>query len=352
MRDVVKSKGVVVAVSAKPFEGDDGKLLLSLKEFNKEVRQNSNQDEGNFLKEFEDVFPDDMPPGLPPLPAYRCNPKESEEIRRQAQELLDKGWLRESLSPCSVPVLLVPKKDNSWRMCVNCRAVNGITVKYRHPIPRLDDMIDELHGAWLFTKFDLKSGYHQIRMQPKDEWKTAFKTKFGLYEWLVMPFGVIAAPLTSRLEKNVPFKWEASQETSFEKLWDNLTHAPVLALPDLNELLKSNVELYKQGKENVVVDALSRRKCEKHGFDDYCKHDGYLFHGDKLCIPRCSIRDVLIEESHGSHMLGHFGRHAIFDVFSVHFYWPQMPKHVDSFGDKCLAYRVAKSTLKPYGTAY
>ena len=122
----------------------------------------------SLLQEFQDVFPQEVPPGLPPLrdiehridlipgdplpnrAPYRTNPEETKEIERHIQELLSKGHIRESLSPCAVPVILVPKADNTLRLCMDCRPINAITVRYRHPIPRLDDMLDELCGATIF----------------------------------------------------------------------------------------------------------------------------------------------------------------------------------------------------------
>ncbi|PKI58110.1 hypothetical protein CRG98_021489 [Punica granatum] len=133
--------------------------------------------------EYDDVFLEETPHGLLPIrgiehqidfvpgatipnrPTYRSNPKETKEFQRQVSELLEKGYVKESISPCVVPVILVPKKDETWRMCVDYRVINNITVKYRHPIPRLDDMLNKLHGSCEFSKIDLKSGYHHIRMK-------------------------------------------------------------------------------------------------------------------------------------------------------------------------------------------
>ncbi|GBG62828.1 hypothetical protein CBR_g32411 [Chara braunii] len=125
---------------------------------------------------------------------YRMSTRELEELRRQLDELLEKGWIRPSSSPFEAPLLFVPKKEGELRMCIDYRGLNAITTKNAEPLPRIDDLLDRVQGAKYFSKIDLKSGYHQIEVHPDDQYETAFRTKYGHYEFIVMPFGLTNAP--------------------------------------------------------------------------------------------------------------------------------------------------------------
>ncbi|GJY01353.1 putative reverse transcriptase domain-containing protein [Tanacetum coccineum] len=163
------------------------------------------------VKNFPEVFPEDLP-GLPPtrqvefhidlVPGaapvarapYRLAPSEMKELADQLQELSNKGFIRPSSSPWGAPVLFVKKKDGSLRMCIDYRELNKLTVKNRYPLPRIDDLFDQLQGSSVYSKIDLRSGYHQLRVREEDISKTAFRTRYGHYEFQVMPFGLTNAP--------------------------------------------------------------------------------------------------------------------------------------------------------------
>jgi hypothetical protein len=170
----------------------------------------SSLDEIPVVCEYPDVFPDELPgmppdrdvefvielqPGTAPISKrpYRMPPKELAELKTQLQELLDKGYIRSSSSPWGCPALFVKKKDGSLRMCVDYRPLNAVTIKNKYPLPRIDVLFDQLAGAKVFSKIDLRSGYHQIKIRPCDIPKTAFSTCYGLYEFLVMSFGLTNA---------------------------------------------------------------------------------------------------------------------------------------------------------------
>ena len=121
-------------------------------------------------------------------------PTELKELKVQLQELLDKKFIRPSTSPWGAPVLFVKKKDGSLRLCIDYRELNKVTVKNKFPLPRIDDLFDQLQGAQVFSKIDLRSGYHQLKVKPEDIDKTTFRTRYGHYEFLVMPFGVTNTP--------------------------------------------------------------------------------------------------------------------------------------------------------------
>ncbi|GJR43867.1 putative reverse transcriptase domain-containing protein [Tanacetum coccineum] len=138
----------------------------------------------------------DLVPSVAPVARapYRLAPSEMKELSEQLQELSDKGFIRPSSSPWGAPVLFVKKKDGSFRMCIDYRELNKLTVKNRYPLPRIDDLFDQLQGSSVYSKIDLRSGYHQLRVREEDIPKTAFRTRYGHYEFQVMPFGLTNAP--------------------------------------------------------------------------------------------------------------------------------------------------------------
>uniref|UniRef100_A0A2N9J4I3 Integrase catalytic domain-containing protein n=1 Tax=Fagus sylvatica TaxID=28930 RepID=A0A2N9J4I3_FAGSY len=349
----------------------------------------------------------DFVPGaaIPNRPAYRSNPEETKELQRQVEDLMSKGYVRESMSPCAVPVLLVPKKDGTWRMCVDCRAINNITVKYRHPIPRLDDMLDELHGScievdeekvkaikeWPMPKSITEKGCALPPVLALPNFNKVFEIEcdasgIGIGAVLMQdrrPIAFFSEKLSGASLKYPTYDKELyalvrALETWQHYLWPRefVIHTDHESLKHLKGQGKLNqrharwleyietfpyVIRYKQGKENIVADALSRRyvlltsmsakllgfeyvkdmyaddadfsdvykACDKTAFGKFYKHDGYLFKESKLCVPSCSMRELLVREAHGGGLMGHFGVKKTLDILHEHFFWPKMKKDVN-----------------------
>jgi hypothetical protein len=163
------------------------------------------------VQDFPDVFPEELPsmlpdhdiefliellPGTTPISKrlYRMPVNELVELKKQIDEFQAKGFIRPSSSPWGAPVLFVEKKDGTQWMCVDYRSLNEVTIKNKYPLPRIEDLFDQMKGASVFSKIDLRSGYHQLKIRESDIPKTAFRTRYGLYEYIVMSFGLTNAP--------------------------------------------------------------------------------------------------------------------------------------------------------------
>ncbi|GJY83360.1 transposon ty3-I gag-pol polyprotein [Tanacetum coccineum] len=243
-------------------------------------------------------------------------------------------------------------------MCVDSQAINKITIAYRFSILRLDDMLDMLEGSKIFSKIDLRSGYHQIRIRPGDEWKIAFKTKDDLYEWLVMPFGLSNALSTfsrlmnqalnpfigsfvvvyfddiliySKSEKERLGHLQEGEEAdhSFAHIKEKLTSAPLLALLNFDKLFMLECDASTvgiAGDQNKLADALSQRaellvilKTEIIGFE----HMKDLYAHDE------DFKKQLIQELHGGGLGGHLGRDKTLVIVEERSYWPHLRRDVD-----------------------
>nr|GEX21262.1 hypothetical protein [Tanacetum cinerariifolium] len=279
-------------------------------------------DDVSVVWDFPKVFPKDLP-GLPParpvefqidlIPGvapvarapYRLAPSEMKELSKQLQDLSDKGFIRPSSSPWGAPVSFVKKKDGSFSMCIDYREINKLTVKNRYPLPRVDNLFDQLQGSSVYSKIDLRSGYHQLRVREQDVPKTAFRTRYGHYEFQVMPFEMTNAPADEKeheehlkailkllkkeklyakfsksSHKGIKFDWGEKEEKAFQLIKQKLCNAPILASPKgsedfvvycdashkgLGDVLMQREHdflcfLTTKGKANVVADALSRKE--------------------------------------------------------------------------------------------
>nr|AAN01260.1 Putative retroelement [Oryza sativa Japonica Group]AAP53141.1 retrotransposon protein, putative, Ty3-gypsy subclass [Oryza sativa Japonica Group] len=212
---LARHKGVIDCANRKvTLNSYDGRVVTVHALSSESLRSRLNQitlEEIPIVREYPDVFPDDLP-GMPPkrdiefridlVPGttpihkrpYRMAANELAEVKRQVDDLLQKGYIRPSSSPWGAPVIFVEKKDHTQRMCVDYRALNDVTIKNKYPLPRIDDLFDQLKGATVFSKIDLRSGYHQLRIKEEDIPKTAFTTRYGLFECTVMSFGLTNAP--------------------------------------------------------------------------------------------------------------------------------------------------------------
>nr|GEV56756.1 putative reverse transcriptase domain-containing protein [Tanacetum cinerariifolium] len=254
------------------------------------------------VREFPEVFPEDLP-SLPSVrqvelqidliqgwvpvarAPYRLVPSEMQELSDQLQELADRGFIRPSTSPWGAPILFVIKKDGSFRMYIEYRELNKLTVKNRCPLPRIDDLFDQLQGSSFYSKIDLRSGYHQVRVRERRYSQDNFQNMAspttpteirqflglaGYYRRFIEGFSKIAKSLTELTQKNKKYIWEENQESAFQLLKQKLCKAPILALPEGNDDFVIYCDAshqdydyeihYHPRKTNVVTDALSQKE--------------------------------------------------------------------------------------------
>ncbi|GJS90894.1 putative reverse transcriptase domain-containing protein [Tanacetum coccineum] len=274
---------------------------------------------------------------------YRLAPLELQELSTQLQQLSDKGFIRPSSSPWGALVLFVKKKDGSFRMCIDYHEQNKLTVKNQYPLPRIDDLFDQLQGSRVYSKIDMRSSYHQLRIREE-----AFQRQCLGQATITMSYSKIAKPITKLTQKSMKFDWGEKEEAAFQLLKQKLCSALILDLPE--ELLSDyDYEIrYHPRTVNVVADALTEeRKEENFGTKDLCdmikklepRADGTLCLKNRSWIP-CfgDLRALNMHESHKSKYSIHPGSYKMYQDLKKLYWWPNMKAEIATYISKCLTY--------------
>ncbi|XP_070002914.1 uncharacterized protein [Nicotiana sylvestris] len=304
------------------------------------------------VRDFPNVFPVDLP-GMPPnkdidfgidfllgtqpisIPLYCMASPELKELKEQLQELLDIGFERPNVSPWGAPVLFIKKKDGSMRMYIDYRQLNMVIVKNRYPFPRIDDLFDQLQGARGFSKTDLRSGYHHLKIRDSDIPKTAFRTRYGYCHQFEEGFSSIAEPMTILTQKGASFKWTEECEVSVQKLKTTLNTTPVLVL------------LTGSGSYTMCYDASHIGLGAVLMQDDKVQHDnakevtigdnGELGMQDRLFVPDIDgLRELILQEAQSSWYSIHLGVEKMYQGLKQLYWWRRMKKDIMDYVAWCL----------------
>nr|GEX66451.1 transposon Ty3-G Gag-Pol polyprotein [Tanacetum cinerariifolium] len=345
------------------------------------AKKEEDKSEGKQLKDI-DLIPGAAPVARAP---YRLAPFEMKELSEQLQELSDKGFIRPSSSRWGALVLFFKKKDGSFRMCIDYRELNKLTVKNHYPLPQINDLFDQLQGSSIYSKIDMRSSYHQHRVRERDIPKTAFRTRYGHYEFQVMPFGLTNAPadekeheehLKAILEllkeeklyakfskcefwipkKGIKFDWGEKEEDAFQLIKQKLCSAPILALPEgskdfvvyydashkglgavlmqREKILEAHIEALKpENLKKEDVGGMIRMDIPKERLEP--RADGTLCLNDRCWLP-CygDLRSVIMHESHKSKYSIHPGSEKK-DMKKL-YWWPNIKADIATYVSKCL----------------
>ncbi|GJY09257.1 putative reverse transcriptase domain-containing protein [Tanacetum coccineum] len=364
---------IISCIKARKYVEQGCHLFLS--HVTKKKSKEKQLEDVPIIRDFPEVFPEELP-GLPPprqvefridlvsgvapvaRAPYRLALSEMRKLSIQLQELLEKGFIRLSSSPWGAPVLFVKKKDGSFRMCIDYRELNKLTVKNRYPLPRIDDLFDQLQGFGVYSKIDLRSGYHQLHIKEEDIPITAFRTQYGHFEFQVMMFGLTNAPvvfmdLMNRVCKPyldkfvivfiddilVYSKDEKEHRRHLKIILELLKKerfAPILALPEGTEdfVVYYDASLKGYGavlmqREKVITYASQQLKVHE---ENYATHDlelGAVVFGLRL-------RDLVMHESHKSKYSIHPGSDKMYQDLKLLYWWPNMKAYFATYVSKCL----------------